>query len=214
MTRLEIVNDVLIKLGQSVVSTVNDTKAARLCNAQYPQSVKALFESHPWDFAKKYTTLPTPLEHVTPDFGYMYAYDLPIDFCRFIEEEAQGYAYDLPQYRIYTNIRPFKFTYVALPTTADWDQVPDWDTVPVWSDLPGSTVALDELRLTQAATEALSYHIASRCSYGINGDHSDTRLFMQLFTDALPKAKALNAQQQRDQYLEATSDDSWVNSRV
>lgn len=226
MKRYEIINNALIKGGQKIVSPASEdaadiatalasTKAARLCNAQYPFSVDTVFAAHPWDQLKKLTRLEAN-EHAHIEFGYGYEFTLPIDFIRLIEEEPKGFDYDRAAGRLLANENIFEFSYVALPTVADWTQVPGWDEVPNWNDLPGETIALDNLDISGTLTDVLGYHIISRCIYGITGDHNDTQLFEGLYNKALAKATSVQAQQKKDLFMQIDegSGDSWIGARV
>lgn len=211
MLRLEIINHALIKAGQSVVSAVTATKASRLLNAQYPYSLDAVLEAHPWDQFKKQTRL-LPQEHTHIEFGYAYEFILPIDFVRLIEEEPKGFDYERAQGKLWANEDIFECSYVALPTNANWEEVPDWNTVPNWNDLPGMTIALDDISVNSSFLEVLAYHMVKNCAYGITGDHNDTKMFDDMYRAALMKATSVMAQQKKDMFVTASTD-SWIDAR-
>jgi hypothetical protein len=63
--------------GNRIASLADDSDEARLCNANYAMSRRAVLEEAEWTFAVKRAQLPSLAE--TPLFGYAYQFLLPPD---------------------------------------------------------------------------------------------------------------------------------------
>jgi len=117
-TEVEICNSALSKLGVEPINTLSDnTKKARLCNAQYPKIRDWLLRRHPWNFAVKQVSL-TP-EVATPVFGYQYQYILPADFIRLFKNSDPNCPFTLQGKRLYTDDPTIDFYYVYRVTVPD-----------------------------------------------------------------------------------------------
>jgi hypothetical protein len=143
---------------------------------------------------------------VVPEFTYSHSFVRPFNFARLVEEEPKGYMYDNVKGYVYTEDRVFDLSYVGLPTAAVLTED--------WQNLPYDDVAFDNLELSGTLVDILGYHILSRCSYGITGDHNDTQIYEGLYSKFLAKATNVQAQQQRDQFMEVSENTSWEASRL
>jgi len=90
----------LLKVPTITSITSPTTEVEELCDLWYEPSRQELLRKHPWNFAKKRTTLYAVV--TAPAFGYDYKYLLPTDFMRlrFIGTENEGLVgkdYDLEQ---------------------------------------------------------------------------------------------------------------------
>ena len=75
-------NSALLKVGAYPISSLNDgTRAANICQAQYPILRDEVLRAVPWRFALTQVNLATPNATV-PVFGYSSAYDIPDSILR------------------------------------------------------------------------------------------------------------------------------------
>jgi len=214
MLKLDVINQTLVRGGQNLVATVDQTKASRLVHNQELHALKTVLAANPWDQFKKYATLDAEEsggEPVVPEYEYGYMFQLPVDFCRLVEEEPKGVYYDRVRKRIYSHDSTFQLSYVAFPYDGDWDLVDDIETVTNWSDLPKESEIFDELVSDDQFLDVLVYQILQKIMYTLSGDHNDTQLFGQLYKDALASAKTVQAQQKEDKFI---TSDTWVDSRT
>lgn len=80
-TEVSIANLALGWLGLNpIVSLDDESNAAALCKANLPSVRDALLEESDWTFAQRRATLAASTD--TPDWGYTYRYDLPVDCLR------------------------------------------------------------------------------------------------------------------------------------
>jgi len=89
---VEICNRALQKLGAKRITTLTeDSVSSRACNAVYNSIRLAELRSHPWSCAIKRASLAASTTE--PEFNKGYAYPLPSDFVRLIEND-NGYNYN------------------------------------------------------------------------------------------------------------------------
>jgi hypothetical protein len=80
---VDICNSALSKVGGARISSLDDdTKEGRLCKELYPRASDELLRSHPWNFAIARIALAQTV--ATPNFGYDFQYELPVDCLRVI----------------------------------------------------------------------------------------------------------------------------------
>ena len=80
-TEVSIANLALGWLGLNPIVSLDDKSiAAALCKANLPSVRDALLEESDWTFAQRRATLAASTD--TPDWGYTYRYDLPVDCLR------------------------------------------------------------------------------------------------------------------------------------
>jgi hypothetical protein len=81
---VDICNRALDKLGQgSIVSLEDGTKAANLCNRNWPLVRDQVLRDHPWNFAVRRIIL-APSES-PPSWGFQYRSPIPADCLRLLE---------------------------------------------------------------------------------------------------------------------------------
>lgn len=78
---VDICNRALQKLGAGRITSLNeDSPNAHECNVAYEAVRDAELRDHVWSFARKRAQLAA--DTATPDFGYSYQYELPVDCLR------------------------------------------------------------------------------------------------------------------------------------
>ncbi|MFZ4687851.1 MAG: hypothetical protein ACOYLS_01305 [Polymorphobacter sp.] len=83
---VQIANLALVTIGddEALVELSTDTRAGRAILAVFDIERDALLRAHPWNFAMTRASLPALAD--APPFGFGYAYQLPADWMRFIDE--------------------------------------------------------------------------------------------------------------------------------
>ena len=82
--KLEVMNRVLIKLGQRPLSSLSDSRPEqRAIDRVYDSAVQKLIEGAFWKFASKSSELQQS-DTAATQFGYQFAYELPEDYVRII----------------------------------------------------------------------------------------------------------------------------------
>lgn len=77
-SEVEICNSALIKLGDdTITSLTDDSKRARLCNAQFARLRDEVLRAHPWNFAIRRASLAKLSQ--APAFEFAAAFRLPED---------------------------------------------------------------------------------------------------------------------------------------
>lgn len=80
-TKIQIINDALVLLGQPTVAALTDTSTwFKRASNQYPGVVRNLLERHPWNFPAACVQLQRLAEE--PVSAYQYAHSKPSDFLR------------------------------------------------------------------------------------------------------------------------------------
>jgi len=93
VTKTDIVNAALIRLGASRVNSIDDANPrARIMKDLYEIVRKRILEEHRWSFATGRSELTLSAE--VPDFGYTRYYVLPSDSL-YIQKEVNGYDYEI-----------------------------------------------------------------------------------------------------------------------
>lgn len=93
----------LIKVDATINNLILDvTPQAKLCRAFFDESLDAVLEMHPWNFAE-YEALLTR-DPVSPLFGYDYRHYLPVDpYCLVVLEVVDADAEEVLNWRISQN---------------------------------------------------------------------------------------------------------------
>lgn len=118
-TKLGIMNDALLALGQEPLATVSDAVSARYAlDAQYDKAIAYCLEKGYWNFAMRSVELTTS-PSITPSFGYTYAVTRPDDWVK-THAISGSETFDPPllQYKDennlwYVNVDPLYVRYVS-----------------------------------------------------------------------------------------------------
>jgi len=121
LTKLDICNAALIKLGCDIISDIDaDLKTAKLCKARYDNIRDALLRSHPWKFATK--TVALSQTTFVPLFGYSLDYQLPVDYLRAIKVYPDNAPYKIEGDKLLSNDSGIILKYTAkIATEAQYD---------------------------------------------------------------------------------------------
>jgi hypothetical protein len=146
-----ICNSALRKIGaKEITSLSEDTKAAKLCNAQYSISRDFLFSIYAWNFAIKRATLTADV--TAPAWGYANRFALPNDFIRLLEIRPKYAKYQIENGYILSNVDEMDVRYVYQNTTTT--------------------------TYSKEFDEALAYHLASELAYAlIQSNELATQMF-------------------------------------
>jgi hypothetical protein len=122
-TLLEIYNRVALVLGATQIQSLDeDRKLVELIDRHYQPVLKEVLRAYPYNFCTKQASLSSSnLSADQPIFGWDFAYDLPSDYVRLVEQEDK-YPFIIRGTSLYTNIANPNFEYVWLqldPTTYD-----------------------------------------------------------------------------------------------
>lgn len=89
-SKLQIINQALVHLGQEPISDLIDGGVYGTIAATFwPGAVDAVLRGHPWNFAGRRQVLPRLMD--APAFGYSSAFALPVDCMRVLEVGTRDY---------------------------------------------------------------------------------------------------------------------------
>ena len=99
-------------LGEAPVLTLLDeTVRARLCNQHFEVLRDALLASHPWNFAKARVNL-VAVSTPEPVFDYSYTFALPTDYIRMVKAWPEWAEFEIEGSNIVTDSSAFSLSYV------------------------------------------------------------------------------------------------------
>lgn len=197
-SQVDICNRALIKLGAGQITSITDnTKAARVLSGLWDTVRKAELQKRFWNFALTRTSLAAL--GATPDWGFGYQYQLPVDFLKlnqindtFIPPGLMDYRngddspYAIEGQVILTNFgSPLKIRYVKDVT---------------------DTSLFDAL-----FTEAFASRLAVEACYAITQSRDGTRQANDDYKQAVKDASLSNAIAKPPQGM---PDDSWMMGRL
>ena len=109
---VDICNTALNMIGaNNIISLTEDSKPARLCNQRYEPTRDAVFRAHPWNCLIKRVELSADTD--APAFEFSYAYTLPADCLRVLQEQYLDSVFRVEGRKIVTNDSTFKLLYIA-----------------------------------------------------------------------------------------------------
>ena len=111
-SEVDICNTALNMIGASnIISLTEDSKSARLCNQRYEPTRDAVFRAHPWNCLIKRVELSA--DTVAPAFEWSYAYTLPSDCLRVLQEQYLDSIFKVEGRKVVTNDSTFNLVYIA-----------------------------------------------------------------------------------------------------
>lgn len=174
--------------AERITSLTQNTKEARECNACYEALRDAEIRAHPWNFAKKRTTL---APHGTePDHDYLYAFRLPTDCIRVLPPSRDGLDWVMEDHE-------------GLPAIL----TNDGDTLEV-SYLERVT---DPNRYDQCFVMALAARIAEHLCEAITSSNEKEAKAQRKYKEAIALAKRTNA---FEQVSAEPPQDPWITARL
>lgn len=184
-TQIDVVNAALIDLGESTLLTALDdeTRSARIMGARWELSRLAVLEARPWSFAR--TRIQLAATQTAPLFGPAYAFDLPNDFIRFLQDRDdpdQDFRREGHQI-VSEDGAPLDVVYIADVDIGTW---------------------------TPQATDCLAAHLAARAAIALTGDRSLRDDMEVLYQKRLTAASMAD---QFNQGPTAGDSDVWLRSR-
>ncbi|MGY8734079.1 MAG: hypothetical protein ACKVK0_18255 [Pirellulales bacterium] len=111
-SEVDICNTALNMIGASnIISLTEDSKSARLCNQRYEPTRDSVFRAHPWNCLIKRVELAA--DTVAPAFEWSYAYTLPSDCLRVLQEQYLDCVFKVEGRKIVTNDSSFRLIYIG-----------------------------------------------------------------------------------------------------
>lgn len=174
-TLVDIANSALVKIGQPTIVTIDDgTVAAITCKARIDFCKRTVLRMHPWNCATARVLLTTP--GTTPVTEYAYSFALPVDFIRLLEVGPFEDHYRVEGKLLLTDSSSLEVKYIKDAPIAD----------------------LDELCL-----EAIAAYLGWDICYKITQSSEAKQEAWRAFKTIMPVAKSVDAQEERDQEIEA-----------
>jgi|TARA_R110000822_G_scaffold73164_3_gene175811 hypothetical protein len=111
-SEVDICNTALNMIGASnIISLTEDSKSARLCNQRYEPTRDSVFRAHPWNCLIKRVELAA--DTVAPAFEWSYAYTLPSDCLRVLQEQYLDCVFKVEGRKVVTNDSSFRLIYIG-----------------------------------------------------------------------------------------------------
>lgn len=178
---ISICNSALIKLGANTITALTEnSKEARLCNAQFETVRDRLLQAHPWNNAIKRIALNTLTD--VPVFGYSYMAQLPNDYLRVLEVYPRV-EYVIEGDKLLSNSDTMAIKYMHSAT--------------------------DPSKYTPRFAEALAYELGKELSYALIQSNTQQAQFMQIAEDYISKARSFDAQEGTpQQFFDSSWEDS------
>jgi hypothetical protein len=181
-----ICNIALIALGETPIVSVDDpNKRAILCKARYDDVRRATLRSHPWNFARKLTTIPAA--DPDPPTSYQFSYPLPPDFMRMAGDFPDDplARYDIVGNRLYINDGPpLNIFYI-------------WDIQ-------------DATKFDPLFVQALGYSLAVELAQPLTQSIAKQRAAMAMLEDKMGAARTTGSQ---DNSVKDWDVDIWLRAR-
>lgn len=185
ISQIAICNSALMKLGDlNILSMIDASKSAKLCNQFYDTTRDAVLRLHPWNCAIHRKELAASSE--TPAFEFSYAYPLPSDpYClRVLSMESSDYEYVIEGRNLLTNESSCKIKYIKKIT--------------------------DPSLFDPLFVNVFVLKLAAVLAFPLTQSRQIVESIEIEFNNALVDARSINAME-NNQQRETTS--SWINSR-
>lgn len=187
---VKICNLALLQVGENtIVSTDEKSKAARICKEIYAPGRDTVLESFPWSFAMRRGTL--ALLAGTAPIPWAYAYQKPADCLRaeeIIQKTPQGkpILFEVGEDQILTDQTEAVLLYVR--------QVDD------------------PAQFSATFVEALSWYLASKLAAPLTGDVAKTKQCLLIYQTVVQRAQTIQANQGRSPDLSRPLP-PWIDAR-
>lgn len=166
-SQIDICNLALVLVGEETLATLDESKSGRLLNRLWDITRDDVLRDHPWNFAKKRTTLAQLAD--APEWGYAYQYQLPVDCLRVIGLNGRETDYRVEGGTIQTNEATCYLEYVARiedPTLYD-----------------------------SRFVDALAAKLAARIAYPLSGSAAMAEKMAAVYEKALAGATGIDSQE-------------------
>jgi hypothetical protein len=168
--------------GQRITSlTETGNEAARILNDIYALIRDEVLSAYPWNFAIKRDTL--ALSATTPEYGYSYAYALPVDCLRVIQMEDDS-EFKVEGDLLLTDESEAKIKYIAQITDAS--------------------------AYSPTFVSAFATRLASEIAYPLA---NSTALAGEKYQEYLDKLRLAKSTDSQEGTAEAEEDNSWLDER-
>lgn len=191
-SEVEICNSALIKLGDdTITSLTDDSKRARLCNAQFARLRDEVLRAHPWNFAIRRASLAKLSQ--APAFEFAAAFQLPEDpYCLrvlllFDGSAAQGisrHRWKIEGRTLLSDENSAKIIYIAR--------------------------VIDPNQFDAMFAEALALRLANELAYSLTNNATLVQTHYDLYRHALQQARATDASEGVPDFVIA---DEWTTAR-
>lgn len=186
---IEICNNALLDLGEdAIMSLLDDSKAAGLCNHRWPAVRNAVLRAHPWNCAMAQAELAAAT--AAPLWKWEYKYTLPTDFLRIIQIVGQD-GETIEDWEIQGGIilcneeAPIFISYVRCEQ--------------------------DPKKYDALLTEALSARLAAALAYPLSGSTSLAQTYWEMYQDKLIEARGVDA---REGVPESVAPTTWLGAKI
>jgi hypothetical protein len=187
-SKVDIANSALVKIGAEVIlSFDDDSKEAQVVKARYDSVRRIVLRMHPWNCATKRTT--TSALSTTPDFGWTYQHQLPVDCLRILAVNEEVEYKEDEDYRI-----------EGRKILADSDEI----------ELKYIYDLEDTNEMDALFAEALAAYLAADIAYSLTQDMQVRENMMVMFRDIVRVAKTADAQEDGRLRMDALE---WTESR-
>lgn len=187
-----ICNTALNRLGaNTITSFTENSKEARLCNAEYQGIKDQLLRAHPWNCAISRAELAQ--DSIPPSFGFTYQYTLPTDpYClRVLQMETEVINFKVEGRKLLTNESTAKIMYIGRVQDSE-----EFDALFI---------------------DTLSARIAFEFSFNITGSRTLQTDLFSLYSEKLALARSFDAQESGIFYNQGNGDriiaDEFINRR-
>lgn len=185
-SQISICNFALVKLGaQTIISLLDDTKNAKLCNQYYEQVVDEVLRSHPWNSAIHRAGLARLAD--PPAFGFSYQYALPTSpYClRVLRMENWDSQFWVEGRVLLTDEETCNIIYIKR--------------------------IIDPNEFDPLLVEAIATRLAMELSYPITQSNTMKEQMAREFQEIIREARSIDAQEGTPETLETNT---WLNARV
>jgi len=185
-SKVDMINMGLVSLrAEPIALPIEGNEIGRKVIVVYDPLLRGYLRSHPWNFAKKETSLSRV--DVTPALDdYDYVFNLPPDFIKLLKTNVEpDYSHKIKGRRIYSNSTTLSIEYIY------------------FNEDPNS--------YDDAFVEAFSAKLAAELCYAITGDKEMVKIKWAEFKAKNDAAKSANGQEQT---LDEPQSDVFLNSRL
>lgn len=182
-SNVQIANWALAKIGaDTITSFTEDSKEARAVNLLYDIVRDTVLRDHSWNFATKRATLASLVS--TPDWGYAYEYQLPVDCLRIIGVQDDLIAYKIEGRKLVTDNADINIKYVYRVT--------------------------DPNEFSPNFIDAFVTRLSAELSYLITQSNTVAGQMFDLYDKRLKEAKTLDAKEETPDQIQITP---WLDAR-